>query len=296
MSVVTFKEIHRGRDGADEYSGQKTVTRYTRVFRATTSSNLDEAVVVLGASACPGIGAIYPTDIRAKCRRIRARNESFSKRVWLVTAGYSTEYEVEENPLDDPVVIEWNTEQFQRPFYKNRQGAAILTGALNYFDPPIDGDDSRWSISITYNAPEVPAWILGYRDAINKNVFVVDNVRVPARKAKLQAIRIGRWQERNDVPYRTVTLTLHLLDLNDNKTWVMEILNQDFYQRDPFDPNGAVIPCVDGNGDPSTIPMLLDINGFQIINPLPGALNIDYISVEIYKEKKFEDLPGCFEP
>ncbi|KKM87078.1 hypothetical protein LCGC14_1272490, partial [marine sediment metagenome] len=104
MSVDTFNEIHRGRDGADEFSGQKTVTRYTRVFRATTTSNTDEAVAVKGHSSCPRIGSIYPEDIRAKCRRVRARNESFSKRVWLVTANYSTEFEAEENPLDDPVV------------------------------------------------------------------------------------------------------------------------------------------------------------------------------------------------
>jgi hypothetical protein len=296
MSVDTFKEIHRGRDGATEVSGGKTISRYTRTFIAVTTLNTDEAVTVKAHPDCPRIGQPYDENILASCRRVRARNESFSKRVWLVTAGYSTEFEAEENPLDDPVVITWNTDQYQRAYYKNRHGAAILTGAANYFDPPIEDDDPRWAVNIRYNAPGIPSWVRKYKNAINKAAFEVDGETVSKRKAKVQSIRIGEWQERNDTLYRPFGLVLHLKDEkeageDDDETWDPDILNRDFYQQDAFNPDGAAIPCVDGEGNPVVIPVPLDINGFQIIKPTPD--NADLIRVPLFKEKDFTILPGC---
>lgn len=296
MAVDTFKEIHRGRDGVTETTGGKTTSRYTRVFRATTTATTDEAVTVKAHADCPRIGSIYPEDILASCRRVRARNESFSRTVWLVTANYSTDFEAEENPLDDPVVITWNTDQYQRAYYKDRNGRAILTGALNYFDPPVEGDDPRWAVNISYNAPEIPSWVRKYKNAINKAKFEVDGETVSKRKAKVQSIRIGDWQERNDILYRPFDLVLHLKDEkddgeDDDETWDPDILNQDFYQQDALNPGGLAIPCVDGEGNPTVIPVPLDINGFQIINPTPD--NADFINAKLYKEKDFTILPGC---
>jgi len=299
MSVDTFNEIHRGRDGADEFSGQKTVTRYTRVFRATTTSNTDEAVAVKGHSSCPRIGSIYPEDIRAKCRRVRARNESFSKRVWLVTANYSTEFEAEENPLDDPVVIEWTTEQFQRPFHKDIHGEAILNTAGDHFDPDVEGDDSRWAANISLNVPGVPGWLRGYRDAINKASFVIDGQTVSKHKGKVQAIRIGKRQERNDVAYRPLNLILHIKDEDDDETWVLDLLNHGFYQWKPLPGAGGGsirVKCVDGEGDPVIIPVPLTLAGLQIPDPSPENPLIHFVKSEIYKPKDFTVLPGCTEP
>jgi hypothetical protein len=298
MSVDTFKEIHRGRDGVTETTGGKTTSRYTRVFRATTTANTDEAVTVKAHPDSPRIGSIYPENILASCRRVRARNESFSKRVWLVTANYSTEFEAEENPLDDPVVITWNTDQYQQAYYKDIHGEAILTGAGNYFDPPIEDDDPRWAVNISYNAPEIPSWVRKYKNAINEAKFEVDGETVSKRKAKVQSIRIGDWQERNDTLYRPFDLVLHLKDEKepgdgDDETWVKETLNQDFYQIDPF--TGEQFPCVDKNGDPVVIPVPLTPSGSQVLGPRPDNPLINFIKSEIFKERDFTILPGCSE-
>ena len=130
MAVISFKKIHNGRDGDDDGKAR----RYTEVYRAVTNSNHDTAVTVLAAA--PAFGAVYSGDMAAFCRRRRARNESFSKRVWIVTLAYSTEREIEENPLDDPAIITWDTDPFQKPVVKDRDGKAHLNSAGDPFDPP----------------------------------------------------------------------------------------------------------------------------------------------------------------
>ncbi len=292
MAVLTFKEIHRGRDGATELTGGKTVSRYTRVFRATTDSPTVESVEIMAHPDCPVLGSIYDEDIRAACRRVRPRNESFSRTVWLVTANYSTEFEAEEDPLNDPVVIDWNTDQFQRPYHRDIDGKAILTGAGNYFDPPIEDDDSRWAVHISHNAPGVPSWVRTYRNAINDASFVVDGETVTKNRGKVQSIRIGKVQERNDITYRPFDLVLHLKDEDDEETWVKETLNHDLMQIDPFD--GRQYPCVDRDGNPTPIPVPLTSAGVQIPNPSPDHPDLSFIKSKIFKEKDFSVLPGCF--
>lgn len=283
MAVVSFKEIHDGRDGeSSSEQGGKSTRTYTRVFRVKTNSNYDEAATV--RAVCPRIGYRYPYDIAAVCRRVRARNEGFSKIVWIVTCSYSTGNEIEENPTADPVEIEWSAETFQRPYFADTEGHLICNKAGDYFDPPVEGDDCRWTVTIKKNMLAVPTWLLTYRNSVNAAAFVLDGVAIAARCAKLSSIRVSAWQDRNDIKFRGVTLTMHL----NEATWDKPIWNSGLYQKLFLRPE-ARRPCIDDKGQPVKIPVSLDNNGYQLSNPSPT--NAVWLTFKIYKEKDFTVLP-----
>lgn len=273
MAVSSIKEIHDGRDGEDE-----EVRRWTRVWRVNTDSHYDDATVVLAAA--PRIGAVHPKDPGARLRRRRARNESFSKRVWIVTAAYSSGIEIEENPLAEPATIEWGTESFQRPFYKDRNGDAILNSAGFYFNPPVMDDDSRLTVSIAKNLAAVPTWVLAYRNATNSDQCVIDGIEVAVGQAKVRAIHISGWQERNDVRYRVLTLTIHL----DEDGWDREILDQSLYEK-----VSGVVRRISVDGRPVSSPWPIDATGEKIAVPTPA--NVNYVEAKTPKRLPFSVLP-----
>ena len=279
MSVLTFDEIHNGRDGGDDESQGRLVRRYSRVFRAVTDNNSDDASVVLASA--PSYGAVYPKDMRAYCRSRSARNESFSKRVWIVTCLYSTEREIQESPLDDPPSVEWGTEQFQRPFYKDTDGDAILNSAGDQYDPPVEGDDSRWTATLTRNVSAVPAWLLTYADAVNSSAFTLDGIAIGERQAKIQAIRLSPVQERNDIVYRVLTITFHF-----SSDWRLEVLDAGF--REKVSDEMKRIKN-DGDSEWPTVPVCLNGSGAVLENPTPATAK--YNTHTLYEEKSFATLP-----
>ena len=283
MSVVSVDEIHTGRDGDDEVSQKKGVRRYTRVYRVVTNANTDGANVVLAIA--PKLGSVYPSDFRAFCRRRRARNESFSKRVWIVTIAYSTERELQENPLADPAETEWGTEQFQRPVFKNKANQAILNTAGDPPDPPAQRDDSRITAVTTKNLAVVPAWILTYRDAVNDAEFQLDGITIPKGIAKIQAVRVSKWQERNDIRFRVVTITMHFAQTED-VDWPITFLDQGFREKIA----GEMFRILDdGDGQEVTAPVPLDGAGAKLANPTPA--NAHFNEEYVYDLLPFNVLP-----
>jgi len=294
---VGVEEIHRGRDGSAEIQDKSktasSLRRYTRVFRVVTETVTDEAVKVrdlLKENKGIVLGSWYPEDTLARCRRIRARQESFSKHVWLVTCAYSTEFEVEEDPLSDPPRITWNTDQYTRPYHKDRSGNAILNAAGERFDPPVEGDDSRWAVSIQVNVAAVPLWLLGYANAINNGAISIDGVTAEEECAKMHSITIGEEQMRNDVVFRVLTMQIQFRGKDDrDEGWKEQTLNDGLNQK----VDGKPVKCKDKDGHPVTEPVLLNLDGTQMISPSPA--NAEYIKSDIYNLKNFVLLPAISE-
>ena len=70
---------------------------------------------------------------------------------WTVTAEYSSEFTLAENPTNDPATITWGSEQFQRVVVVDKEGDAVVNSAGDPFDPPIMADDSRRVVTVTKN-------------------------------------------------------------------------------------------------------------------------------------------------
>lgn len=302
MSVSTFDEIHNGRDGVDEVSGEQAVRRYTQVFRAVTTSNNDDAATIRLDPRCPRLGQVHPNDPWSWCRRVHPRNESFSKRVWIVTAAYSSERERDEDPINDPIQIEWRTETFNKVVWQDRDGKGIVNSAGDPFDPPVEVDESRIVADIRVNLLAVPAWILTYRDSVNSTPFKIDNVEMPKGVARVARIYVGPWQERNEIFFRAVALALQFrtpLEDDPGKEWHEWTLDQGFRKKtgadggEPSPGETALRTNITNTGDSEspTAPVLLDGNGQPLVDPTMD--NAVFLPFGVYPEKDFTILPGC---
>ena len=283
MAVVYIKEVHRGRGGSEAIKGKyATVGQHNRAFLALTDSISDDETVILSHADCPKVGDIHPNDVDAYCRSVRATNQDFSKKVWTVEAEYSTDREINISPIADPVEITWDTENYQRPYFKDRNGYGITNSAGDPYDPPPEGDDSRWTVTVTKNVDVVPEWILTYRDSVNAAAFNLDGLAIPAGSAKIMSIKIGKWEKRSIFWYRTVSITMAI----DSAGWQLSLLDAGFRKI-----SGAgrvnITNSIDGENVTSPVPL----NGSGGVLAAPTAATCIFRNFDIYPSKDFSVLP-----
>jgi len=278
MAIIGFVEINDGRDGGTSVSGGRTVRRYTRVFRATTNSPTDNAATIKSYAGAPKIGMVYPWDWAAWCQGIQV--VAPHKTVWILTASYSSQREISEDPTADPPQFHWSTQQFQQVYHMDRNGKAIVNSAGDPYDPPIEGDDSRISVTMSRNLAAVPAWIFAYKDAVNSAQFTIDGLGVAAEKAKIQRIDVAPVQTRNDIPFRPFSLTMTFAHTFDARP-----LDQGFRFKD-----GAERKAItNDDGSEPIAPVPLDGNGGVLDNP--NLNNCVLNTHEIYNRLDFNNLP-----
>lgn len=287
MAVVSAKIIWQGRDA--DYSaggsGQQTVVRYTRVWRVITNSRDDEGDTI--RAALPARGTAYAAGgPRAWLRDIKCRNESFSPYVWICTGIYSSEHETKEAPTDEPAKISWRTQNFRRPYAKDREAKAILNSAGDPYDPPWEGDDSRWQCTIRKNVSAVSTVVLSYKDTINDAEFTVQGVAFPAKTAKIMSIDIGELQRAGDVAspadYYVFTWSFAV----NEDTWDPEILDAGKRRKTADDKRERIYGK---DGQPVHTPVPLDGAGGVLADPKPD--NAVFRQEKPYKLADFSLLP-----
>jgi hypothetical protein len=282
MSVTSFKEIHRGRAASFTLSDSgEAKDIYVRVFLALTDSQYDDGETVKSHIDCPKRADVFPNNVYAYCKNIDARNLDESKKAWHVTCRYDTGRQWTDNPLNDPADISWDAEQFQRPAYKDKDGDAILNSANDYYDPLPRRDDSRWAVTVRKNLAAVPSWILNYQDAINSSSFWLDGLFVLTRKAKMQKVGVSSWQHRDGIPFRIVTMLIHVA----KDGFSLEILDQGFHYLDGSDKKHIL----DDEGVEVTTPALLDGSGAVLSSPSPSTAVFN--THNVYDELDFRALP-----
>jgi hypothetical protein len=287
MSVTSFKQIHEGRGGQIGVEDKtKVKVTHTQVWRAETDSNDDDETVIAAYAGCPEVGDEHPNNPYAHLKTIAFRNESFSKKVWLVTLTYSTdEYEQQENPLDTTARITWRSEQFQKPIWKDIQGYAITNSAGDFYDPGPERDDSRWVATVVKNMPMVPTWLISFQDAVNSAPFNIDGIPVATRHAKIQSVEIGDWQYHNDTAYRQVTISIAI----SADEFVLEVLDQGFNYLDGGARKRIMVEDEDGQKAEPTTPVQLNGSGAVITSPTPATAV--FRTHYIYNTANFGQLP-----
>ena len=261
MTVTSVAEIADGRDTSEVSIAGVAEARHTRVFRIVTNNRHDADLDILGASGVPKDGDVHPDDPIAF---IRARNAVMKHPpfVWEMKCRYSTGREISNNPLADPAIITWNTEQFQKSFIEDTNGNAVLNSAGDPFDPPHIIDDARWAVSVRKNVSGVPPAILSYREAINSNAFTIQSIPVGIRRAKISSIHIGEVQYRNSNPFLVFSYILQLKDSTEDD-WRPRLLDQGLYEIDGVDRK----PILDKDKEPVTTPKQLDGAGAAVADP-----------------------------
>jgi hypothetical protein len=287
MSIVDVRETFAGREGGVNEKGERT---YTRVFRVQTDSAYDGPLFVRLASGVPRIGDVYATstelDTGATVRTVDPQQDDDNPRLWIITVAYDSAVDQEqrdENPLARPAEIAWDFQQYTRAVWKDADGKAILNSAGDYFDPPIEVDDSRPVLTITRNeAAFNPALAIDYQDAVNTDPFF----GFAARQVKVAKISSQRAFE-NNVSYWRTSYEFHMR----RDGWKVAVLDQGRRQKGQggdaqgqTDPN-KVYQILDGSGQPISDPVPLDGAGRRLASP--GPTTAKFREFEIYKERPF---------
>ena len=277
--TATFKEeILSGRTARNS-KGART---YTRKFRVLSNDKTDGPFEVGSTSGLPLIGSPHPEDANAFCIELTVENtEPYAG--WTVTANYSDERVIDDNPTDDAAEINWGSEQFQKVAVVDRDGNLIVNSAGDLFDPPAMIDDSRRVVTVSKNLATVPSWILDYQDAINSDTFTIDGISIGVGKAKMQAVTVGPKQRRNSTVFRTVNFTIHL----QRDGWVLDILDAGFNRIPTGDTSNRVPITLDGVLPSAPYP--LNGAGAPLKNPSPT--NCVFRSFNVYKTRTFSTLP-----
>jgi hypothetical protein len=284
---VAVQSVTEKFDGRDHSVSDKGVRTYTRVFEATTNSNYTGPVAVRAALFTEfGIerGAAYSTDTESDtgclCKKITPR-QSDNPKVWEIRVEYDSETDdEEENPLDRPAVYAWSFQPATRAVWKDIDGHGILNSAGQYFDPPIEIDDSRPVLTVTRNEADFdPALAISYQDAVNDSDFL----GFDAGQAKVANISATS-QFENDVAYWQVQYEFHFR----REGWELQILDQGRYAK----VGGKLvrIPEYDsaGNAIPNSHvadPVPLDGNGARLDSPTPAT--VEFLPFTVYEEKDF---------
>ena len=277
MTVIFKEETGEGRSASNE----KGMRKYSRAFRLETTSQMDGPYAVGSDANLPVIGSLHPEDSNAWCVSLRVENSNPWKG-WTVTAEYTSEREITEDPTAEPAAITWSSEQFQRPVIDDNSGNAVVNSAGDPFDPPIMRDDSRPVITISKNLAVVPVWIMNYQDAVNSDAFYVDGVLVGAGLAKVQSVSVGEVQRRNGIMFRVVNLVIHL----QRNGWLIEAQDVGFRE---LGTGGRQNIINDVDSERPSAPVPLDGAGAHIVSPT-AATNVT-LSFSVYSTQFFSALP-----
>ena len=308
MAVVEVKEINAGRGGKEAYQADgTTVFTRTRSWRVETSAAANDDVTVLASASLPKIGTAHPNHANCKCLSRSAKPESKGQKLhWIVTAEYSTKWDIEEDPLDDPAITEWSTETYQTVVERDIDGNAVVNSAGDPFDPPAEKDDSRWTSVTRKNiTTTVPDWFFAYQDNVNEDTYTIDGITITAGWAKISAIHLSAIQERNGTQYRVVTFTIHYRAESEGvggssgygsgsgddevEPWHLNILDVGFRE---LDGSGDPTNIKDAEGDDIGSPWPLDGSGSKVDNPT--AADSVFLQFQVYHEKAFQLIESMF--
>lgn len=278
MTITYHGEIGSGRK-AQNTKGMRT---YTRQFRLESDSRSDDAYTVGSDPNLPIIGSLFPSDSFAWCTTLSVDCTDDWKG-WTVTADYSSERELNEDPTLDPALTDWDGEQYQRPLVIDEDENLVCNSAGDPFDPQEMVDDSRLNSTTIKNLAVVPTWIMQYANAVNSDAFTLDGFAVDIGQAKMQRPRVSRPQRRNNIVFREVTFTINYRE----EGWLSSLLDAGFRERNYA---GELVHIVNpGDGEFVSSPVPLDGAGTSLTDPSPTN-NIN-LTFRAFRRLPFSILP-----
>jgi len=288
--------------GDGQQSGNKSSIKFTQAYQVLADSENETPTSIAGLF--PALGTRNEDDRRAYMVGKNVTISGDNTCLWNVLLTYSTERQISDNPLEDPILITWDTDNLVVPFLYDNQGRAILNSAGTLYGDAIKGDSSSWTISCVSNQAYIPTWIDDYRDAVNSDYCMIDGVMFEPGQCKIKKIHISQLQTRNDYQFRVLSLTIKTAEnkqintasgFRDVKGWSKNVIDESLYcwvnvpLGESSQENWILVKCMDMTGVPATKPFPLDGYGEQLIDP--GPEDIIYNSFEIYKSLPFSKLP-----
>lgn len=298
MSIVWVREISGARSRSLDVSSSEWVRDYTRAFRVLSDDPNENIVLVSTASAggvaIPDVFTQHPHDNRSFLFRKDTRpvgSEEYKRKLWQVTCGYSVTKRPQDfvHPLDRPWEIDYDGESYQTIAEFDKFGTGAMNSAGQYFDPPLQVDNTRGVLTITRNEPFFDGDLVRtYQESINSDTFLggppytVKCKRIKAKRV-FENFQISEGVEPLVVEYWPTTYEFHYW----YKTWWLFPLDQGRYE---LDSGGTSLVSIKDSDDTAVVdPVPLDGAGHQVPPAsLPGGAV--FMTYRYYRELPFGPL------
>jgi hypothetical protein len=218
-------------------------------------------------------------------RRIEPTQDGDNPKLWVVRVEYDTEMPEEEDPFDRPPEYSWTFAQFQKVAALDINGNAIVNSAGQYFDPPIEIDDSRPVLTIVRNEIYFnPAIAIAYQDAINSEWFFgfAPGVVKVANISAVSQVEDDYPSAGNKFYYWKVTYEFMMR----RGGWTLQLLDQGRFKISAVADGDVMLePIRDADLQPVTDPLPLNGSGQPIDEP--GPTNCVFLPYQVYQALPF---------
>jgi hypothetical protein len=225
----------------------------TIVYRVVCTNAETAKYEALTDGDIPAIGDEHPVESTIVAHRITSQMET-DPLIYLVSVEYATptEFSPAPNPLDDRVQIRWSHQTYTEPVINDRNGAAAVNSAGDWFDPGIEREKHILILNVARNEAFFnPATAEAYVDTVNSDVTTIAGLPITARQGKIMEYSAERL-ERNGHEYWAVIYRLEFK----GDTWDSKKLDQGLHYL-----AGGVKYPITVAGEPATEAQLLDGSG-----------------------------------
>ena len=258
---------------------------YQRQWEVRTTDKNDRENIVSTAPGLPAYGELHPAPIAvdAWAKTIAYAPVTGSAIAWIVTVTYTSERELNENPTTDEVLISWSSEIYPELVNIDRNGAAIVNSAGDYFIDPVPTRDGIHLIAkIRANVGAVPSWLINYQNAVNNDEITIGGLLIGVGLARVQRIEVGERQKRGNVTFYPLSFEVHI----HKDGWRLRPLDAGFRKLD----GTKRVQIGDKLGSEPTTPVPLNGGGQPLEDP--GPTTAVFGNFKIYDELDLTALPG----
>ena len=305
MPILSIDETWAGQTGSMENDNSRT---YAREFRVVTDDPRYDPAEIGSAAGIPLLWSRHPVDVVCFCDKISVKRLKSSREVWTVTATYTNKVdeddEPEDNPLNRPWKLSWTSQAFTHVAHQGikletvkadgttilgrpaRVEGPIVNSAGDQFDPPVEIESSNWQFTAKKNVAVVPAWLMGYRDALNDAQIQIAGIIFEEHELRINGMSIGEYTYENDVGFFPFEVQV----AQKKETWVRDLLDQGTHQITTINqagtPTVARLRVVDGKGQHVTEPVRLDGQGVQLVPPDAPIEESIFIRYQVYLKSR----------
>lgn len=261
--------------------------QHTKTFQVTVDTKNDSWAAVT-ASGIPAYGEVHPDDLSAVVVDISSQ-ETASTVIFHVVVTYETQtrnFVLSDNPLDDPVDIDWAFQAYEIGLERDVGGAPVVNSAGDAFDPPYTVDRYHPVVTIVRNeATFNPTTALSKQGKLNDDSVRIAGLSISPGEGKLIDFA-GRRAYRNGRTYWVVT---YRIEFSDDKDFDDNVIGwtREFYDHGLYTKVGAGdrTRILDDEGQKVVVPHALDGAGGKGDKDTPK-----YRLFDVFETTAFEPL------
>jgi hypothetical protein len=251
--------VWEGEEDARETEEELFATRRLTFFMTSSQESFFD---VMSDVRCPRKYDRHPRDNRLVLLNISPQQRSDAFRIWDIDLEYSSiarKREEEENPLNEPAEITWDTDEESEVIWEDGEGNP-LNNTVGELLEGIEEVVSHWVIRIKKNVAKVPRYILDYDLAVNDGSVRISGLTFPKETLWLRRLHISEKQTKNDTDYYEFSFELHYK----SATWARYFPNRGFHEMVDVPGTAGLLQEKQRiliNGEPAAEPQWIDASG-----------------------------------